>query len=196
MLKNLIITLTLFASYNPLYNQPLQSNNTIRFNHYIKSLNYIPLPFSHSAKEPNFPTISPNYNITEFEQFKYNGTVKPLGILLRDSKHIVTVDLSIGDEGLVPFLVCFDTKGNKLDSLGPYQVSGGGDKGYEAVERLNVTEDKRITVTDTIKTWKDNSKGNPVSGSTKTSIGITYYYLTANGKFIHMKRRIIKSSKG
>lgn len=191
MIKNLIIILTLLVSYNPGYNRPRQSSNAARFNDYIKSLNYIPLPFSHSAKELNFSIISPNYDKTEFERFKYRGTVKPLGILFKDSKHIVTVDLAIGDEGLVPFLVCFDIKGTKLDSLGPYQLSGGG-VGYDAVERLIVARDRKITVVDTVKTWKDNSKGSNLSNFSKTSIGLTHYFLTPDGKFIHKKHRIIK----
>ena len=189
MIKNLIIVF--FILFVWISNQSLHSNSSVAFNRYIKSLNQIPLPLSHSAKEPNFPIISSNYNKMDFERFKYEGTAKPLGILFNDNKHIVTVDLSIGDEGLVPFLVCFDKEGHKLDSLGPYQLSGGGD-GYDAVERLLVTQDKRIIVTDTIKTWKVNSKGNVISSTTKTSIGITYYFLTSNGKFIHKKRKIIK----
>jgi hypothetical protein len=193
MIKNLIIILAFFTFYIPKHKQSTHSNNAIKFNQYIKSLNYIPLPFSHSAKEPNFTIISPDYNKAEFEKFKYKGTVKPLGILFNENKYVVTVDLSIGDEGLVPFLVCFDKQGNKLDSLGPYQLSGGDD-GYEAVERLLVTKDKRIKVADTIKTWKDDSRGNIVSKSIKTSIGVTYYLLTAGGKFIHKKRIIIKKN--
>lgn len=70
--------------------------------------------------------------------------------------------------------------------MSPYQISGG-DQGYEAVERLIVSKKRAISVADTTRTWKDDNNGNTISHSTKTTIGITYYHLSAQGKFTHKR---------
>ena len=96
----------------------------------------------------------------------------------------MTVDLSIGDIGLVPFLTSYDLDGNKLDSLGPYKKSGW-DMGYEAVEYVTFNSDLTILVADTVKRWKLNEdETDIIVDSVKVTIDTVIYRLSDKGKFI------------
>ena len=153
------------------------------FKKYIESLDQIPLPLKHSLTG-EFPKLSEKYDKQGFEKYKHVWTSQPLGLLYKTEKNIVTVDLSIGDIGLVPFLTSYDLNGNKLDSLGPYKKSGW-DLGYEAVEYVTFNRDLTILVADTVKRWKLNEdETDIIEDSVKVTIDTVIYKLSDKGKFI------------
>ena len=157
--------------------------NNPNFKKYIESLDQIPLPLKHSSTS-ELPKLSDNYDKLEFQKFKHVWTSKPLGLLYQTDKNVVTIDVSIGDIGLVPFVMSYDLNGNKIDSLGPYQKSGW-DMGYEAVEYVTFTKDMTIIVADTVKTWKLNAdESDIIKDSVTIKIDTVIYRVSESGKFI------------
>ena len=157
--------------------------NNPNFKKYIESLDQIPLPLKHSSTS-ELPKLSDNYDKLEFQKVKHVWTSKPLGLLYQTDKNIVTIDVSIGDIGLVPFVMSYDLNGNKIDSLGPYQKSGW-DMGYEAVEYVTFTKDMTIIVADTVKTWKLNAdESDIIKDSVTIKIDTVIYRVSESGKFI------------
>ena len=163
----------------------------ITFSDYVKSLDTISLPFKHSCDASQFADSSARFDSTGFKKYRYNGTVRPLGLLFHDDKNIVTVDLSIGDDCLVPFLVSFDKKGNKLDSLAPYEHAGE-DSDSMTRPYFKVTKDRRIVITDTTQTWKTGIAGSEVPGSRKIITDSTIYTLSEKGRFIKAPQKLLK----
>jgi hypothetical protein len=150
---------------------------------YIKSLDQISLPLKHSSTG-DFSELSNNYDKQGFEKFKHVWTSKPLGLLFQTDKSVVTVDLSIGDISLIPFILTYDLKGNKIDSLGPYKKSGF-DMGYAAVEYLTIKQDRTIMVTDSVKVWELNEdETDVIEGSMTVTVDTTIYRITDTGKIV------------
>ena len=153
------------------------------FEKYISSLRQIPLPFKHSAVK-KLPVISGNYYAEGFKKYKSAMAEKPLGILFKNDKYIITLDYTAADLGDAPCIMSYDAKGNKIDSLIPYRQTGY-DMGYEAVENLNIKKDKEIIVSTNIKTWDKNRKGtDTLSGSMKQKISKAVYKINGDGKII------------
>ena len=153
------------------------------FKKYIESLDQIPLPLKHSSTG-EFSKLPENYDKQGFEKYKHVWTSQPLGLLYKTEKNIVTVDLSVGDIGLVPFITSYDIDGNKLDSLGPYKKSGW-EMGYEAVEYVTFNKDLTIMVADTVKRWKLNEdETDIIEDSVTVTIDTMLYKLSDKGKFI------------
>ena len=143
----------------------------------------ISIPLNHSLTK-DFPNISKNYDSIGFKKYKHIWTYKPLGKLFKTDSIVVLVDLSIGDDGFVPFITTFDLFGVKLDSLGPYEKSGS-DMGYDAVEYLSITKDRSIIVTDTVKTWKLNEdESDIIEDSLTVTSDTTIYWISNNGKIV------------
>lgn len=158
-----------------------QFNAKNPFEIYLTTLEQIPLPFKYNPLG-KLPELSKNYDKKAFEKYSYFGTSKPLGVLFNDSKTVTIVDCSIGDNGLVPFLTTYDKKGNKIDSLAPFQKSGG-DIGYFAIEYLTITKDKNVVVLDSITTYKLKSDNSDVDESTKKiTTGLIKYTIAENGQ--------------
>ncbi|MBW4891138.1 hypothetical protein KXQ82_15540 [Mucilaginibacter sp. HMF5004] len=176
----LIIIFSTYCSTLPLHHQ---SDKGDRFRHYITTLNHIPLPLRSSTLHLKFNNVSPGYDRKEFELFHDRNTTRPLGILFKNTKYTVIADISIGDQGPVPFFTCYDDKGNVTDSLAPYPLSGDDEESI-TFENLLVTAKQKIVVTDTTNTWKLDAKGKAIPHSTKITAGITYYSLSPRGKFL------------
>jgi hypothetical protein len=160
-----------------------KSTGQASFDKYLASLSPVPLPFRNSTLKGSIKPYSKNYDKAGFEKFKHAWTTQPIGVVYKTDNYIVTMETSIGDEGLVPFFTSYDKKGNKIDSLGPYKKSGF-DIGYECVEYLTVNADKSIRVIDSTKKWKLNKdKTDIIESSMKLSVGTTSYTVTSDGKF-------------
>ncbi len=158
-----------------------QFNAKNPFVNYLTTLEQIPLPFKYNPLG-KLPELSKDYNKQAFEKYNYFGSSKPLGILFNDAKTVTIVDCSIGDNGLVPFLTTYDKKGIKIDSLAPFQKSGG-DVGYFAVEYLTITKDKTIVVLDSVTTYKLKHDNSDVDESTKKiTTGLIKYTIAENGQ--------------
>jgi hypothetical protein len=157
--------------------------NNPDFRKYIESLDQISLPLKHSSTS-ELPKLSEKYDKQGFGKFKHVWTSQPLGLLYHTDKNVVTIDLSVGDMGLVPFFMSYDLEGNKIDSLGPYKKTGW-DMGYEAVEYITVNKDMTVLVADTVKTWKLNEdETNIINDSVTVTIDTVIYRLSDKGKFI------------
>jgi hypothetical protein len=153
------------------------------FSNYLKTLDKIDLPFHHSSVG-EFPELSKKYDSLGFAKYKHVWTSKPLGKLFETDSIVVLVDLSIGDNNLVPFITTFDRFGNKIDSLGPYEKSGG-DIGYQAVEYLTINKDRFIIVVDTVETWKLNEdESDIIEDSSIVTSDTTIYHITNTGKIV------------
>ena len=151
------------------------------FENYLKTLDQIPLPLLYNPLG-QLPILSTNYGKKEFEKYKHVWANQPLGILFNDNNRVAIIDCGIGDWGLVPFLMIYDRKGNKIDSLGPFKKSGQ-DMGYYAIEYLTINIDKTITVQDTVITYSLNPNRSDVDETTKNiTTSTTKYTIESSGK--------------
>ncbi len=170
---------------NEISSKNVEITETTNFNEYLKSLNQIPLPFKYASSDGNeFPNISSNYDKKGFSKYKHSWTSKPLGILYKNKNYVSIIDLAIGDYSYVPFLTSYDLKGNKIDSLSVFKVSGV-DFGYEAVEYLHLKPKMIFSVSDTIKRWKINkTETDVIENSLKITTKTINYKYSENGKFV------------
>jgi len=158
-----------------------RDNSANDFEKYLKTLDQIPLPFSHNSFEP-LEALSKNYDKKTFEKYKHIRSNQPLGILFNNSKTVTLIDFSIGDFGIVPFLTTYDKQGNKIDSLVPYQKTRH-EPGYVAIEYLTINKNKTILVVDSVTTYSllpRNSDFGDMSG--KVTTGVTKYIIEPNGR--------------
>jgi len=158
-----------------------QGNSENNFENYLKTLDQIPLPFSHNSLG-QLQTFSKNYDKKAFEKYKHIGTSQPLGILFNDSKSVTLVDFSLGDFGLVPFLTTYDKQGNKVDSLVPYQKTRH-DPGCQVIEYLTINKNKTILVIDSVKTYSLFPRNSDMGKtSSKVKSNVTKYIIEQNGR--------------
>ncbi len=154
------------------------------FDIYVSTLNQITIPLKVNPWG-EFPKTSNTFHKKGYEKYKLSWTSQPLGIYYKDESTIGIIDCSVGDVGLVPFLITYDLKGNKIDSTGFYKKSGR-DLGYEAIEHVTFNANKTIVVLDTIKRWSiDEDKSDIVEGSMKMTTGKVEYRILKNGKIEH-----------
>lgn len=162
-----------------------QENSINNFEKYLKTLEQIPLPFSHNSFEP-LEALSKNYDKKTFEKYKHIRSNQPLGILFSDSNTVTLIDFSIGQLGIGPFLTTYDKQGNKIDSLVPYQRTRNDfeyNTIYIAREYLTINENKTILVVDSVTTYSlfpRNSDFGDMSG--KVTTGVTKYIIEPNGR--------------
>lgn len=154
----------------------------LTFSDYLKTLDTIPLPIWHSCSDFPFPDMSLHFDSAGFKKYGDRNCAKPFGILLNNNQNVVTIDLSNGDDCLVPFLSSFDETGHKLDSLDLYQKAYD-DTASAVVPYFRIARDKRIVVIDTTKNWKNDQSSNMIPGSETIAIDSTIYYLSDKGKF-------------
>jgi hypothetical protein len=107
---------TTTASKDPIHSTSDKSASD--FQEYLNTLEQIPLPFTHNSFVP-IEALSKKYHKNRFKQFKHHGSTVPLGILFKDRKTVVLIDISDDQLG-VPFLTTYDRKGSKIDSLALY----------------------------------------------------------------------------
>jgi len=161
----------------------IKDNN---FRKYIESLDEISLSFKHSSSIEKFPKLSMNYDKQTFEKYKNKSgwAEKPFGVLFKNNKSVVTIDLLVGDIENVPVIMSYDLRGNKIDSLWLYQKSGY-DMGYVGIEYFTIYEDRRIMVTDSIKIWKLNDgETNIIEDSFSITVDTVFYRIADNGKIL------------
>ena len=186
-MKQILLIFFLYILIGCNSNKNSESNKQTEFKQYIESLDQIPLPLNHNPMG-TLPELSKDYDKVAFEKFKHVWTSKPLGVLFQNDSYVVTIDLGIGDIGLVPFFISYDMNGNKIDSLGPYDKSGW-DLGYEAVEYLTINNDRTIMVTDTVKKWKLNeAETDIIEDSLTLTIDTVFYRFSDIGEIITSKK--------
>jgi len=139
--------------------------------------------------ERGFPYISERFDSLGFDKYKHVWTTRPLGLLFNDKENIVTVDLSIGDDGLVPFLVSFDKNGTKLDSLGPYDRARQ-DVNTMTISNFKVNANKQFVIIDTNKRWETDNNGDEILSTETKTIDSTIYTLSKKGKFIKIAKNL------
>lgn len=156
-------------------------NNNPNFGEYVSTLDQTPLPLKHNPMG-QLPELSKNYDKSGFEKYKLSWTYQPLGIYYKDEKTIGILEYSIGDWGLVLFLITYDLKGNKIDSTGFYDKSGQ-DMGYYSIEHLTFNENRTVIVLDTVKRWDLNEdESDIVEGTLKMTTGKVEYRILENGQ--------------
>ena len=162
-----------------------------KFKRYLTSLNYIHLPFRYelgslSLRDSSFLNSSPHFDTAGFSKYGIKGCIRPLGIIFNDSDNIVLADVSFADYyRLYPFLTSFDKRGNKLDSINPYQQEKFDSTMTTGVV-CRITKGKRITIVDTTNSWRLKSNGKKFPGSLKISVDSTVYSVSTKGKFIKL----------
>ncbi|QNR22573.1 hypothetical protein [Croceimicrobium hydrocarbonivorans] len=170
----------LAACQNPAERKQVQA-----FDQYLASLDQLEIPFNCNSN-PHFELKlkSQNFNPELHAKFKYQWATEPLGILFQDSTKVLVVDLVPGDIAMVPVFMSYDLKGNKLDSLNPWDKSGW-DPWYQGVEYLTVTKGRTIEIVDTVNQWSEvhpNPGENPKE-ATETKTGKSQYFWLGNGHF-------------
>lgn len=150
------------------------------FNEFIESLDKIPLPLSYSSIG-TLPQLSSDFDSLGYMKFKHDWAYKPFGILYSTAQYTVIVDLGIGDNCLVPFLMSYDDYGQKIDSINLFDKAGW-DAGYQAVEYISFQE-YRVIVRDTVKRWKIIEETFEEDASSLTvTFGEVQYTFTTSGE--------------
>ena len=178
----LAVVFFLTGCAQPLKKKPLNPND-ISFADYVKSLDTIPLPFSHACTGSNLLSISTHFDTTGFKKYRDRNCAEPMGILFNDKDNTVLVDISNADYCRDPFLVSFDKKGNKIDVLNLYR-DGFEDDTSSLMPYFTISSDKKIIVIDTLKKWKPDSVQNKQQGLLSVKVDSTVYMLSKKGKFI------------
>ncbi|WP_421751634.1 hypothetical protein [Croceimicrobium sp.] len=134
---------------------PTERKQVQAFDQYLASLDQLEIPFNCNSN-PHFELKlkSRNFNPELHAKFKYQWATEPLGILFQDSTKVLLVDLVPGDIAMVPVFMSYDLKGNKLDSLNPWDKSAW-DPWYQGVEYLTVTKVRNIEIVDTVYQWSE-----------------------------------------
>lgn len=125
------------------------------FQEYLNTLEQIPLPFTHNSFVP-IEALSKNYHKKRFKQFKHHGSTVPLGILFKDRKTVVLIDISDNQLG-VPFLTTYDKQGNKIDSLALYPKTSQDFRNnviYVSKAYFTIYKNKSIRLIDTVTTHR------------------------------------------
>jgi len=160
----------------------------ITFADYLKSLDTIPIPFTHACSGPNFMDLSAHFDSSGFKKYGDRNCARPLGILFNSKDNIVLVDLSIADFCAAPFLISFDKNGNKLDALNLYGNTFA-DTASSSMPYFKIRRDKSIIVIDTAVQWKRDTALEKIPGSESIKIDSTIYNLSKNGKFIRVTQK-------
>lgn len=161
------------------------------FEKYIHSLEKVQLPFRYSSREELNPDEQLPYDPTEFERYKQTWAERPLGLLKTTHDFIVTVDLVVGDHGYVPYLMCYNRSGTKVDSINAF-AHAGVDMGYVGHEHITIDEDLTITVLDSV--WQmalKADRSDVIAGSETLTTGTTIYQWNREGKFELVEGKMI-----
>lgn len=160
----------------------MHGENAVReFSWYLKSLDTIPIPFTHYSLE-SATTFSPNFDSIDYQRYKHSWGFAPSGIVSRTDSIIVVMELVAADISVVPLLVSYNMEGVKIDSLSFY-TSSGYDAGYKGVEYLRLEKDYAYIV-DTVFWW-DPEIGK--EGEADLTTGNRTIRFTKDGTFIELE---------
>jgi hypothetical protein len=177
-LTTILLTLVLFSCST---NKDTNPNND--FQTYLKSLDKLETPLTFDTKRNEIQVLSQNYDTTLFKIFKHAWSVGPHGKIFENDSIVVLVDISPGDV-VVPLLTTFNQRGQKLDSLNPWNKSGG-DIGYESYEFVTINDKKEIIVIDSTTTWDLNEdEDDTIEGTEKLTVDTVTYKIDKKGKII------------
>ena len=186
-MRSILLTVLLFSMVACSFNGKSDKGADDEFVRYFNNLKQVPLPFSYNSANEKPTNLTTDYNETVFEKYKQAWTVKPYGRLFKTDKYYATVEISIGDNGPVPYYMTYDEKGDKIDSLNAYDKAGS-DIGYNSIEYVIVNASKEITVIDSTTVWKINKEGTDIIPNTDSlSVGKAIYRIEENGKFKKIK---------
>ena len=156
------------------------------FQTYLNSLDKLETPLTFDTRSNEIPVRSQNYDTTLFKKYKHTWSVGPHGKIFENDSIIVLVDISPRDV-VVPILTTFNQHGEKLDSLNPWNKSGG-DIGYESYEFVTINDKKEIIVVDSTKTWDLNKEEDDIiEGTEKLTVDTVTYKIDKKGRIIKIK---------
>lgn len=168
-MKNIITVLTILSLFSC-------KNND--FNNYLNSLNTLKLPIdfkiNSKLKKP------PNYSKTLFKKFKHQSTSYPYGIIFKNDKSVGIIEASIADTGIAPFIITYNLKGEKVDSLNILKNIGFGEKN-QTLEYGYLDRNLNLTITDSTKSWLNNSKHSHIQSSTTIKTIRKQYHINKIG---------------
>ena len=155
------------------------------FKIYIKSLSKIKLPLIIGTHGLDYKNDN-KYDTYRFEKFKYNLAQSPYGLLYCNGSIVSIIDVVVGDE-IVPAIMTYNYKGEKLDSLMPY-IKSGWDIDSETSETVYINSITDIYVVDFSKHWGLDEKSKRIANTLKVKVDTTYYRIYKNGKIEKGKR--------
>jgi hypothetical protein len=158
------------------------------FKTYVEQLETLTIPVSFATlRFPDRDTKS-DYDQRLFEKYKSWTAYMVYGKLFEDANTIGIIYSVIGDYN-VPILMTYDKMGNKIDSLNLFENNSGFDFERETFEYVTISQDKRIEVIDSIKTWTmDDTGEDRILGTEKlTDVDIFTYFISADGRIIKDK---------
>lgn len=167
-------------------------SKTDLFRKYLSSLKKIPKDLVHYSMD-NISKYASSYDTSTYECFKLSGCVAPVGIVQEFDSVVVVMEYSIGDYATVPFLVSYNKRGEKIDSLSLFLTSGI-DMGYRGIEKLRL-QLPYFEIKDTTYIWDGE---NDIEGSADTIIGKSVYNYDDEGFFssaisnrtIHLRKEL------
>lgn len=154
------------------------------FEEYIDSLDKIPLPESYGQETAQSVTV--NYNTTLFNKFKHHKADCPSGAIILRNNFVCTVDLDTNNGVYHPYLMTYDLKGNKLDSLELLNGMGSGDFGKTDIY-ATIQENGVIILTDTTYNWKFSDTGTIDSTKIRLSTRNYEYHIQDGGEIRRIK---------
>lgn len=149
------------------------------FNEYLYSLDELKVPITLDINSTM--TCSLNYDSALFQTYKHVWSVAPYGIAYKTNSFVGIVEYGVADNGLAPFLITFDSLGNKIDSLNILGNTGYGEQG-QTVESAVLYKDLQIVITDSSKSWQNDIHYDIIPNSVELKVSKTTYQILENGK--------------
>ena len=155
------------------------SQNNPDFQRYINSLDNIKMPFKTTLKEFDAKTEQSYL----YKKFKLRDGFGPCGIAYQNKKHIVIMEVAVGDASLAPIFSVFSMDGIKTDSLKPYSGPMDGE-GFKTSYSMILEKDFNLTVIDSSWTFEYGANNEIIESSKKLEIEKNIYALDQNGKIL------------
>ena len=150
-----------------------------KFQSYLDSLNEIETPIEIDINS-NL-NYSNNFNESLFKLYKHIYTFRPVGVLYKSDSTVTTMEFSLADNGLAPFLITYTLQGNKIDSLNVLGESGE-DQYRKTVQFVKFNKNQSFTVLDSTTIWEYDSLDIIIPDSTKIKVQQFHYIITPIGK--------------
>lgn len=156
--------------------------NKSDFERYVDSLGEVGLPMEYNTFE-NVISVSKGYHKELYRTFKHSYANSPIGIVFRTNHTTVIADGVAADLCFCPAYISYDSLGNKIDSLIPYEVSVQ-DYGLYGIEYVTFSDEGKITVIDTLKKWDKHPNGSEIiPESIVMTTDTTVYQVQEDGTF-------------
>jgi hypothetical protein len=153
------------------------------FEDYLRQVDKIETPVTFNSEKYPGTTKYQTYKKELFNKFKKHGSIELQGLMYGEKEFVGLIFNMIGDINL-PFLVTYDKKGNKVDSLTLFP-NAIYSLNKETVDEATFYSDKRIQIISKTKTWDLNETNDEIiTGTEKLAIDTILVTVDKDGRII------------